>query len=440
MYFLEELNKNEYQYVSNAKSFVTNSIAKFFGDAYNQQINERLGHCDIIFLDRKKRDYYSAKYFIMTELENILNDFYNNFKYYFCVDKENFAERFKVAEFQKMLKDTTTSYKRVKTDIKNGLFDSWFGLCFKPEVKKNKQSAYNLFLNMQTYWLKYCDKKYDSLIKEQTENEKIKLAQAYATNEIQDNPYCKKLEEKDILDLYKEKIFNFINDKIENGISAVCQFAIIDDHAHCLCNYPKPNKLATSTFVHELLHASSTKIFMENDNHIFKSGLLCSNLDNLSDENYCSIIALNEILTEYFNCKIIKDQKVKDLFFSYYGKTLYNSAFCVCEPFFEKYFDKLKYFYIEGSQKELLDYFGKENILKIDEIVSTLMECAGDYGFDIYRVSSFNEGLENSKKPERCTSFSCQYTYYKCFKQMDEVIKNIGKKLNTNNNFEEKNF
>lgn len=409
--FLDELNCDKAKYINNAKELVENYIASFFDVKFTPVIKERLNQTSLLFIKRSQVHIDASFNFIKYEKRWLTIEWFKKLNLPF-VKKVDYLDEF-VGDNIILIRNYLKPSKRNVDIIKDKL-----DKIGENNIEVNKTFVKSLIKNYKTNLyedLKKLDDLQIKILLDETKSDFFTDFKDVLLDKVGEESVNK-------MNLYSQQLFvlillnKFAKDDGTGGLFVNKEYKNIGTN---LCIYDTPIRLSTLTFVHEIMHAVSYDYFSLKN--IFKYGIEYAN--DINRDGDCKY--LNEILTEYFAFKIT-NKLLKDNIAPFYkdtNKTSYSKCFVLVEPFFKKYEEKLKHFYLYYSPENLYKYFGIENLRKIDDLLLTFSSIYKNVKLQ-YKVYDYDTCLKFSK--EKLDNLGVvDKKYFDCFKQMEQVILDI---------------
>lgn len=447
--FLDEIEKNEVEYVKFCKDKVKDYFIKFFGEKYKNQIERRFIDTPIIFVDKIHQKTETNQ--ITTRIDDEINYLYRNwfFKSFenidinsSVVDDDNFAifEQSLWEEDEEIIqkvfkKISRTNHILSKKEIEN---------C-KNIFEKEYEDDINKLTILQFKLIDEAEKDVDKIL---------------TFEDLKKNKYIAN-NFNELTEFKKHSLFrvylNFISDISSTNGSFVCHSDINVKNTNDIKNrekfkyiiYKDIRTIYQQTFIHELLHAVSTCENVKKTEHCVKTTYKCglkvgedvftnqnpTKRERIANEN----TFLNEVLTDYFAYDITKqmiDNNDK-LFLSKMLGSSYSSCFVLVQPLFDKYKEEFKECYISRDYTKIYKFLGENNLKELNHLLDDFSSYAQTYiDKQITETKTFEQGLKDSFLPESPFIYPVINKYNRCFKRMNELMQNI-EKYQINKNLDE---
>lgn len=428
--FLDEIDKNEIEYLEILKTHAIETFVKFYGENYREHIENKINNIPIICFDRKSVDSNFAFKKIDHERNSLLLEwFFNTFDIKKLYNAKNLEVKIDIIKEEIDFNDNNDSLIKNINEI------------LSTEIFKTKNVNYSTEI---LHLLKDYYKKYNNTFKKLLEFEDIILSDA--------NKHVKKIktfEELENMNKFVKNISNTLTDNQKSSLLKCINFFIDRDESRGFLYFdqknnshneflvfPKLNVLDFNIFMHELNHALSYKNVREKNMAYSQTGFFKKeiNLENKKCKEKYNF--LNEVVTDYFTNKMdIKSLNDKKLLFSYKPNSAYSYSFVLIEPFMDKYFENLKECFIESDIEKLEKLFGAHNLEALDHLLNDFNGYAQTMQEVSYLESDFESGLYEAKSMEDARVPSYVTKYFNSFLKMEFLMQNI-ERYQKNNNLE----
>lgn len=432
MYYLEELEKDEFGYVNYCKKVAEEYFIKFFGEKYSRFIKNKLKNLPLIFLEAKnqaqavKNIDYEYQVLLILWLGEFFD--YNNAVSLGKIGDEKIQQLREYAVFSANNEQNREKIKEILTFLcPDEEINVDFDLVerMKENYKDNYSSKMNQLLNIQMNLLNF-ENKYGGF-------------EYKNYDDLLENKYIKQIFDK-LSEFQKSSLLKIVQNFIKNSTSDASfndTFNFYNKkNKFKACLFARPEILTTTTFVHELLHAiSSQKIETYKANIFRKSGLARFIFNGVSKQGYYKYNYLDEICTDYFaneiSLKIVHD-KHQSLFLAKHNDSLYSFCFVLVKKLFKKHIDLLKECYITDDFNKINEVFGKENLQQLNDLLldyTSYLDNMAKNKVNFKLPKKFDEALNKYKslKPE---DVSCdEYKYFECFDRMDKLTDKIERNI-----------
>lgn len=422
--FLDEINKNELEYLEKLKSLAKETFIDFYGEIYREKIEDKIDNTPIICFDRKQidknyalnkidkeRDYLMIEWFSKTfDIDNdiIVGDLLKEIET--IKDEMDFSENNEelILIISDILNNNIFKNENINNEKIEELIDNY---------NLNYKDTFEKLLNLEDEIYDFYEELNDFNDFEDLKNNNIYVQNIYKN--------LNEFEQDALLKLSN----NFIK-RESRGLFA-CHYNENEDIK--LLFLPDLKILDLSIFMHELNHAISNRI--ENNNRF-----ICSNTGiNKREENFETNKVkekyhfLNEVITDYFVSKMdIKSLEDKKLLMNSSFKSTYSRCFILIEPFMNKYFKETKECFINSDTELFEKIFGEYNLEALEQIFKdfsgysqTMLEKNG-INFKSFK-EGFNEALkiDNDNVPNYLPSYVTKY--YNSFLKMQNLMDNIAR-------------
>ena len=319
---------------------------------------------------------------------------------------------------------------------------------FLEEIEKDEIGYVEYCKNkVKEYFVNFFDKKYEKQIEHKINRVHLIFldkcaSKMCAQDSFSQNKYISKFYNK-LYKVFQRTIFkdysNFISEFNTSG--CYCSIGSVDNEKDSVeyIIYEYITSVTQSAFVHELLHCISSQVFLhehriyrtnEDIERACKSGLKF----NFITKNKYIIIKnklLNEVFTDYVAINIT-DQMCKDnleLFSKKITDSIYSYCFVLIKPLFDKYFDAFKDFYLNDDETKLDNFFGKENINELDDILNNFLGYSKSLDqkgvLNRLNCNTFKDGLNERKTSNDKEIKIVLKKYYNSFVQMKNLMEKI---------------
>ena len=428
--FLEEIDKNELEYLEKLKGYAKETFIDFYGEKNKTHIENKINSIPIICFDRKGIDTNFLFKKIDEERNGLLLEwFFNTF---------DIKQLFSVKNLE------------VKIDI------------IKDELDFNSNNNaliknINEILNFEVFKTDKVDysNKIKKLIKDYNDNYKItfnKLLEFEDEVLADVKKYVKEIKTFKDLEIMNKFVQNLSSSLTENQKESLLNCINIfrdreqsrgflyfdqkkDSHNEFLV-FPKLKALDFNVFMHELNHAISFKFKREKDSAVSQSGIYQREVNFENKQCKEKYDFLNEVVTDYFvskmNIKILEDKK---LLFSNKPNSVYSYSFVLIKPFMDNYFEYIKECFIESDVDKFEKLFGAYNLEALDHLLKDFNGYAHTMQEMSYLESDFERGVIQAKNLYDANVPSYVTEYYNSFLKMQFLMENI-ERYQINNDLE----
>lgn len=449
MYYLDELAKDEFNYLKNCKETMKKYFTKFFGEKYFNQISERIDITSIICVNDKinvaivdliddeidllldkwfsnickakinkenKSHYYNG----LRAIANMLNSGYYDTVAGIIIS--NFTNDATLSNNKFFLEELKNSYESKYAHIINSLKKIKKELKDSKEFKNLLEDVDNEAYEMLTYLTETQGKEVLNKCKFQLKNN-VYIKEILSNYKGENKEYVKQVMTEVLFSFFnplnaKEIAFQYQSQQNANGVFIDC------------CIFPNAKYLNTNIFVHELTHVISKSLKIVGDKVISKNGIEFDSTDD--DRKYA---LFNEILTDYYADIIVRQMEKDNVNLFLQAKTLssYSLAFPLVENLLNKHLDLFKTCYISKDLR-LEKIVGKENLKNLDELCVNYIS----YARTLIKtkkplIDSYLDGLKYAKNMNIDNLTGTEIKYYNCFLKMEELSNKIDNKIENYN-------
>lgn len=191
----------------------------------------------------------------------------------------------------------------------------------------------------------------------------------------------------------------------------------------CICTCKQYLILDTQTLIHEQIHMVETDIFFKDSKYVgYKIGFENFNGKGVKRIKECTI--LNEVITDYFACKIYEQCK-KDSFevgYAPYQSSAYSRCFGLLKNFIEENLELIKKCKMSTEPNSFQKAIGKENFKRLADVVN---ECYQLESEEIKKAATEikQKGINSDCLSEKAIILA------KCMKNMNEIRQNVRNRL-----------
>jgi len=428
--FLNEIDKNEFEYLEKLKNYAIETFVKFYGEEYRGFIEEKLESTPIICYDRKGVDESFALNKIDNEKNLLLKEwFFSVFNQKdirnaenltnkidtikeeidFCIDESELIETINNILNEEIFKTENIDYSsQIETLLKN--------------YKFNFKNDFDTLLFFELDILENGDKTVDRF-------------ETFYDLE-QSNKYVKRISDK-LNESQKISLLNSSNFFINRDISRGLFYTDSDEYSHNeFVAFPQLKIVDINLFLHELNHVISYNFKKEKNYNILSNGTWTRKRNLKTNQVEEKYNFLNEVITDYFVYKMdLKNLENKKLLFSSTTKSSYSLSFVLLEPFMDKYFHIVKECYITSDIDKLEKLFGAYNLEAFDHLLKDFSGYAKTMQSVAYLTTDFEDGLHEAKRMEDARVPSYVTKYYNSFIKMQFLMENI-ERYQKNNDLE----
>lgn len=420
--FLEEIEKNQTEYIEKAKKTVIKYFIDFFGENYRDKITNKIANLPMFFIDKSETMLKYFNFLLEQERNSVYIDIFEslNLKFKNKIDNKKFLLPVMIEDLlnasqlslpKRNIKFVLDLIGKNKIEVDDELVKK-IKICYDEAREKNE--VINKYIeknNLESKNLTLMHYNFDNMIldknaKKMVENIGI-LNEAKILNSI--DKFCDDEE--------TDASYNILFSRVvKDGIPQ------IKHYKYCL--FPNLHQFSTFVFVHELLHAVSNNI---------KDGVSKTGFQTIKN-NAINCEYLNEVITEYFAENITnKMRKDKECpFFRCDIPSRYTISFNLIEPFIKKYEKEVRKIYVDEDVKKLENYFGSQNLIELTDLLieySCLYEMVGKD----FRSLSYIDGLKIAKNINFVPETLAVEKYMNCYRKMEKLLKNINTKQKSNN-------